>query len=103
MHLRLLGQNKKDREGLALLAATILDLRSSNLMDLAASLPRRAERLDMRYLWISRVLGNALIDFDEVKQSASILEGSALAVCGDRCAYQPASGSDRVNGITVLA
>jgi len=63
---RLPGQNKKQREGLALLTATMLDVRSANLMDLAASLPRQAERLDMRYQWISRVLGNALIDVDEV-------------------------------------
>jgi len=66
MRGRLPRQNKKQREGLALLAATMLDVRSANLMDLAASLPRQAERLDMRYQWISRVLGNALIDVDEV-------------------------------------
>jgi hypothetical protein len=46
----------------ALLVATMLDVRSANLMDLAASLPRAAERLDMRYQWISRLLGNDLID-----------------------------------------
>lgn len=63
---RLPRQNKKQREGLALLVATMLDVRSANLMDMAASLPRAAERLDMRYQWISRVLGNALIDVDEV-------------------------------------
>jgi hypothetical protein len=66
MRGRLPGQNKKQREGLALLTATMLDVRSANLMDLAASLPRQAERLDMRYQWISRVLGNGLIDVDEV-------------------------------------
>ena len=59
---RLPGQNKKQREGLALLTATMLDVRSANLMDVAASLPRDAERLDMRYQWISRLLGNELID-----------------------------------------
>jgi hypothetical protein len=63
---RLPGQNKKQRDGLALLAATMLDVRSANLMDLAAALPRAAERLDMRYQWISRLLGNALIDVDAV-------------------------------------
>ena len=63
---RLPGQNKKQREGLALLTATMLDVRSANLMDVAASLPRDAERLDMRYQWISRLLGNDLIDTDEV-------------------------------------
>ena len=60
------GQNKKQREGLALLTATMLDVRSANLMDVAASLPRDAERLDMRYQWISRLLGNELINTDEV-------------------------------------
>ena len=32
---RLPGQNKKQREGLALLTATMLDVRSANLMDVA--------------------------------------------------------------------
>ena len=35
-------------------------------MDLSASLPRESERIDMRYQWISRLLGNALIDTDRV-------------------------------------
>lgn len=63
---RLPRQNKKQRAGLALLSATMLDVRSANLMDLAASLPRDAERIDMRYQYISRVLGNEHIDVDEV-------------------------------------
>src|SRR3974377_282910 len=64
---RLPWQNKKQREGLALLIATALQVRSVNLNELAAALPREAERLDMRYQWISRVLGNGLIEVDEVK------------------------------------
>src|SRR5690349_22431476 len=63
---RLPGQNKKQREGLALLVATALDVRDVNLMELAAALPRAAERLDMRYQWISRLLANPLIDTGEV-------------------------------------
>ena len=63
---RLPGQRKTQREGLALLVATMLDARSANLMDLAAALPRDAERADMRYQWITRVLGNPLIDTDAV-------------------------------------
>ncbi len=63
---RLPRQNKKQREGLALLVATALDVRDVNLMELAAALPHAAARLDMRYQWISRLLGNALIDTDEV-------------------------------------
>src|SRR4051812_50229632 len=66
MRARLPGQNKKQREGLALLTATMLDVRSANLMDLAASLPRAAERLDMRYQWISRLLGNERIEVEAV-------------------------------------
>jgi len=63
---RLPRQHKAQRDGLALLTATMLDVRSANLMDLAASLPRAAGRLDMRYQWISRLLGNELIDVDAV-------------------------------------
>lgn len=63
---RLPRQNKKQREGLALLVGTMLDVRSANLMDLSASLPRQSERIDMRYQWISRLLGNELIDTDRV-------------------------------------
>src|SRR4051794_27709740 len=66
MGTRLPRQHKARREGLALLTATMLDVRSANLMDLAASLPRAAGRLDMRYQWISRLLGNALIEVDAV-------------------------------------
>ncbi len=47
-------EDKKQREGLALLIATALQVRSVNLNELAAALPRAADRLDMRYQWISR-------------------------------------------------
>src|SRR5215210_8333755 len=63
---RLPGQNKKQRAGLALLVATALDVRAVNLMELAAALPRAAARLDMRYQWISRLLGNDLIQVEAV-------------------------------------
>jgi hypothetical protein len=66
--VRLPRQNKKQREGLALLTATMLEVRSANLMDLAASLPRASERIDMRYQWISRLLGNELIETDAVME-----------------------------------
>jgi hypothetical protein len=59
-------QNEKQREGLALLVATTLQVRGVNLNELAAALPRSAERLDMRYQWISRVLGNELIVVEDV-------------------------------------
>jgi hypothetical protein len=59
-------QRKTQRSNLSLLVATMLDVRSANLMDLAAGLPRDVERIDMRYQWISRVLMNPLIDPDAV-------------------------------------
>ena len=46
---RLPGQRKTQRGKLALLVATMLQVRSANLMDVAACLPRPAERLDSRY------------------------------------------------------
>ena len=63
---RLPGQRKTQRENLALLAATMLDVRSANLMDLAAALPRPAERMDMRYQGIARLLANPRVDGDAV-------------------------------------
>src|SRR6185312_15903420 len=81
---RLPGQNKKQREGLALLVATALDVRDVNLMELAAALPRAAERLDMRYQWISRLLANPLIDIDEVMAPFA---REVLARAGGRCRW----------------
>lgn len=78
---RLPTQNKKQREGLAMLIATALHVRDVNLNELAAALPRSAERLDMRYQWISRLLGNDLIVVDEVMApfAREVLELSAQA------------------------
>jgi Transposase DDE domain len=59
-------QRKTQRANLSLLVATMLTVRSANLMDLAAGLPRDVARIDMRYQWIERVLKNPLIDPDAV-------------------------------------
>jgi hypothetical protein len=63
---RLPRQRKTQRSKLALLVATMLSERSANLMDLAAVLPRPAERADMRYQWIARLLANPRVDCDAV-------------------------------------
>lgn len=60
------GAVKKQREGFGLLIATTLQVRSANLMELSASLPREAQRIDMRDRWISRLPGNERIDTDRV-------------------------------------
>jgi hypothetical protein len=65
---RLPHQRKTQREKLALLGATMLDVRSANLMDLAAGLPLAAERTDMRYQWITRLLGNPLVISDTIME-----------------------------------
>src|SRR3954451_19704874 len=67
----------KSRETkLALLVATMLDVRSANLMELAAGLPREADRTDMRYQWITRLLGNPLVISDDIMEpfSREVLE-----------------------------
>jgi hypothetical protein len=65
---RLPGQRKTQRDNLALLTATMLEVRSANLMALAAGLPRAAARSDMRYQWITRLLANDLVVCDEVME-----------------------------------
>jgi hypothetical protein len=59
-------QRKTQRDKLSLLVATMLHVRSANTMDLAASLPITTSRLDMRYQWIFRFLGNELVNIHEV-------------------------------------
>src|SRR4051795_2541128 len=63
---RLPGQRKTQRDKLALLVATMLQVRSANLMDVAACLPRPAERLDSRYPWIKRFLAKTHVGSDAV-------------------------------------
>jgi hypothetical protein len=63
---RLPRQRKTQRAKLGLLVATVLEARSANLMDLAAALPRAAERVDMRYQWIERLLANPRLEVDAV-------------------------------------
>src|SRR3954470_8349500 len=65
---RLPKQRKTQRTKLALLVATMLDVRSANLMELAAGLPREADRTDMRYQSIPRLLGNPLGVSDEIME-----------------------------------
>jgi hypothetical protein len=76
---RLPKQRKTQRVKLALLVATMLDVRSANLMDLAAGLPLEADRTDMRYQWITRLLGNPLVISDAIMEpfSREVLEQAA--------------------------
>jgi hypothetical protein len=60
------GQRKTQRDKLAVLIATMLHVRSANLVELAAGLPRESDRWDMGYQYIVRLLDNDLVDTDEV-------------------------------------
>ncbi len=68
LKMRLPKQRKTQRGKLALLVATMLDVRSANLVELAAGLPLEADRTDMRYQWITRFLGNSLVVSDDVME-----------------------------------
>jgi hypothetical protein len=65
---RLPGQRKTQRDKLSLLIATMLHVRSANLVELASGLPRPGDRWDMGYQWISRFLANDLVSCDAVMQ-----------------------------------
>src|SRR3954466_13242746 len=63
---RLPRQRKTQRDKLAVLVATMLHVRSANLVEMAAGLPRESDRWDMGYQWISRFLANGLVCCDDV-------------------------------------
>jgi hypothetical protein len=65
---RLPRQRKTQRDKLAVLVATMLHVRSANLVELAAGLPRESARWDMGYQWISRFLANGLVCCDEIME-----------------------------------
>ena len=69
---RLPGQRKTQRDKLAVLVATMLHVRSANLVELASGLPRDSDRLDMGYQWISRFLENDLVSCDTVMQPFAV-------------------------------
>jgi hypothetical protein len=81
LQLRLPGQRKTQRRKLSLLVATMLQVRSANLTELAAGLPIAADRTDMRYHWIERFLKNDLVDSDAVMEpfAREVMEHAASA------------------------
>lgn len=66
---RLPGYHKSRSEGLTLLSTLLLDVRSANLMELSAALPRDIGTKDHRYQYVSRVLANPHIDCAEIMQA----------------------------------
>jgi hypothetical protein len=81
LEAKLPGQRKTQRGKLGLLVATMLEVRSANCMDLAASLPRPCKLVSKRYQWIERFLANPLVDVDGVMAPYA---GDVLARLGER-------------------
>jgi hypothetical protein len=80
---RLPRQRKTQRDKLAVLVATMLHVRSANLVELAAGLPRASDRWDMGYQWISRFLANDLVCCDTVMEPFAREVLARLADTGD--------------------
>lgn len=66
MQSKLPLQRKTQRENLSEVIATILHLKTVNTSEIAAGLPRQAERMDMRYQWLLRLLDNQHIEPQKV-------------------------------------
>lgn len=66
---RLPGYHKSRCAGIVMLVALMLRVRSVNLMELAAALPRKIGSKDHRYQYIVRILANEHIDCDAVMKS----------------------------------
>jgi Transposase DDE domain len=64
--VRLPQMNKARRRGLAQLSGVMLTVRSANLMELSAALPREIASSDKRYQFVERLLANPKLGCDEV-------------------------------------
>jgi hypothetical protein len=80
---RLPDQRKTQRGKLALRVATMLNTRRANIIDIAASLPIEADRTDMRYQWIMRLLANPLLITKDVMEpfAREVLDHRAGQIC----------------------
>lgn len=66
LQVRFPCQRKTQRDKLSVLVATMLQVKSANLMELGAGLPIRTTDALSRFQWIKRFLGNDLVDIDAV-------------------------------------
>ena len=66
LHSRFPQQRKTQRNKLAVLVATMLQVKSANLMELGSGLPIKTTDALSRFQWIKRFLGNDLVDIDAV-------------------------------------
>lgn len=87
-NLRHPGYHKSRRGGLTTLAGVMLEVRSGNLMELAAALPREIGTADHRYQYIERQLANPAIDADAVIRPYALEVMERLSVRGQTIILQ---------------
>src|ERR1700751_6148968 len=76
-------QRKTQRDKLAVLVAPMLHVRSANLVELAAGVPRESDRWDMVYQCMSRFLANDLVCCDTVMETFARESLARLAETGE--------------------
>jgi hypothetical protein len=82
------GYHKSRREGLSVLAGVMVDVRSGNLMELAAGLPREIATAEHRYQYIERHLKNPAIVPDAVIKPYALEVIERLAANGRTVVFQ---------------
>ena len=82
------GYHKSRRGGLTTLAGVMLEVRSGNLMELAAALPRDIGSAEHRYQYIERQLANPAIDASAVIRSYTLEVMERLSARGQTLILQ---------------
>ena len=91
------GYHKSRREGLVLLAGVMLDVRSANLMELAAALPREIGTAHDRYQYIERQLKNEKIDANATIMPYALEVIERLSARGETVVFQ--LDQSHINGV----
>ena len=96
--------HKSRREGLAILAGVLLDVRSANLMELSAALPREIGTAHDRYQYMERQLKNDKTDVDATIQPYAAEVIDRLSASGETIILQiDQSHINDVNEVLMLS
>jgi hypothetical protein len=91
------GYHKARRHGIATLSALVLEIRTANLMELAAALPRDIGVSEDRYQYIERILKNGAIDANAALKPYAVEVIEKLAARGETVILQ--IDQSKINGI----
>ncbi len=96
--------HKSRREGLTTLAGVMLDVRSANLMELAAALPRKIGAAHDRYQYMERQLKNEKTDVDTTIKPYALEVIERLSARGETIIFQmDQSHINDVNEVLMLS